>query len=130
RVEFSFAALSYIAPGKVLTRYQLEGFDPGWIEAGTQRSVLYSKLPPGHYAFRVQACNADGVWNSTGSRIRMEVPPAFHETGWFKGICGLAGVLVLFGAYRWRVRHMETRQRNLKIENDLLEVKIGVRTGE
>ena len=43
-------------------RYRLDGLDPDWLEAGTRRSALYNYIPPGHYAFRVAARNADGAW--------------------------------------------------------------------
>jgi PAS domain S-box-containing protein len=130
RIEFFFTALSYISPKKVRVQYQLEGFDATWVDAGTHRSVLYNNLRPGQYHFRVQACNADGVWNTAGDDIRLELPPPFYETIWFEGLVGLTGAMALFGAYRWKVRHMAARQRRLQAENDLLEAKVAKRTAE
>ena len=35
-LEFHYTGLSYIAPQKVHFRYQLQGYDPDWIDAGTR----------------------------------------------------------------------------------------------
>ncbi len=130
RVEFIFSALSYISPKKVQIRYQLEGLEPGWVDAGAARSAVYNKLRPGKYTFRVQACNADGVWNTSGDTFSMELPPPYYETAWFVSLCGLAVAFFLFGAFRWKVRHMELRQRKLQSENDKLEARVLKRTHE
>ncbi len=129
-LEFSFTALSYISPKKVRVRYQLQGFDPDWIEAGQHRSVRYNNLKPGEYKFQVQACNADGVWNTTGDEISLILPPTFFQTGWFDALCALAGLLLLIAAYRWKVRHMEIREAKLQAQNDLLETNVSRRTEE
>jgi ligand-binding sensor domain-containing protein/signal transduction histidine kinase len=129
-VEFFFTALSYIAPRKMRVRYQLEGFDPDWIEAEAHRSVRYNNLPAGRYRFWIQACNADGVWNTIGAEFRIELPPLFYERVWFRMLCALPVVLALLGAFRWKFRRMEIRERKLQEQNDLLEAKVGKRTAE
>jgi len=128
RLEFVFAAPSYLSPRKVRVRYKLEGFDSVWIEAGARRTVLYDNVPPGAYRFSVQAGNADGVWNTTGDVFNFELPLPYYQTRWFYSLCVLAGILVLFGGYRWKVWHMEIRQKKLQAENDLLDAKVGRRT--
>jgi PAS domain S-box-containing protein len=130
RIEFYFTALSYISPKKVRVQYRLEEFDPAWVDAGDHRSVLYNNLKPGHYRFRIQACNADGIWNTTGDSVDIELPPPFYETAWFQAFLLLVAALALFGAYRWKVRHLAMRQRRLQAENDRLEAKVAERTAE
>ena len=71
RLEFQYAGLSFVAPQKVQYRYQLQGFDRGWIEAGTRRAAFYTNLPPGNYRFRVLAANNDGVWNTAGASFAL-----------------------------------------------------------
>ncbi|HTB81242.1 MAG TPA: two-component regulator propeller domain-containing protein [Opitutaceae bacterium] len=84
RLEFEFTALTFGAAENVHFRYRLEGIDEGWIEAGTQRSASYSRLPAGHYRFRVSACNGDGIWNETGATLGFTVAPFFWQTWWFR----------------------------------------------
>ncbi len=81
--EFDYAALSFVAPHKVRYRYMLEGFDSGWTDAGTRRSAFYTNIPAGHYTFRVQAENNDGIWNTTGASLSFELRPHFYQTLWF-----------------------------------------------
>jgi PAS domain S-box-containing protein len=130
RVEFFFTALSYISPKKVRVQYQLEGFDPAWVDAGAQRSVVYNNLKPGHYRFRVKACNADGVWNTAGDGVDLELPPRYYQTAWFYSLCSVAGLLVLFGLYRWKVRQLRAHHQRLQGQNVVLEAKVAQRTDE
>lgn len=130
RIEFSFTALSYISPKRVQLRYRLDGVDLGWVDAGTRRSAQYTNLRPGKYDFHVQACNADGVWNTEGGVYHFDLPPSFFETPYFTVCCILAGILAIIGGYRWKLRHMEARQRKLQADNDLLESRVAERTAE
>ena len=130
RMEFHFAALSYIAPQKAELRYQLKGFDKNWIDADGQRSALYNNLKPGRYSFRVQGCNADGVWNTAGDEFAVELPPAFHQTAWFLVLCILLGLGGLGLLYRWLLHRAAAKERRLKEANDLLELKVRERTSE
>ena len=130
RVEFFFTAPSFIAPQKMQVRYRLDGLDNAWVEAGTKRSVLYNNLAHGQYVFRVQACNADGVWNTDGATISLELPPRFYETPWFHALFVVAGFGLLFGVYRIRTRQLVVRHRKLQATNDLLEAKVAERTRE
>lgn len=129
RVEFFFTALSYISPKRVQLRYRLDGFDPDWVDAAGRRSTQYN-LTPGRYTFHVQAANADGIWNTTGDTITVQLPPPFYATYWFYLLCGLTAGAGLLGAYRWKVRHMRGLQQRLREENDALEAKVSRRTSE
>ena len=81
--QFDYAGLSFTAPLKVRYRYQLEGFDKNWTDAGARRTAYYTNIPPGHYTFRVQAANNDGLWNTTGASFLFELRPHFYQTLWF-----------------------------------------------
>ena len=125
-----YTALSYIAPQKVQFRYQLQGYDPDWIDGGNRRSVFYANLKPKHYTFVVQACNADGVWSKNDDRFEINLPPHYYQTVWFGLVASLVGMAAIFGGYVWRVRWMIQRQRDLQRDNEILESKIRQRTGE
>ena len=129
-LEFGYTALSFIAPQQIQFRYRLAGYDASWVPAGTRRSAFYTNLKPGKYHFRVQACNADGVWNREGAQIEVELRPYYFQTGWFKWLCGLMALASIFGATAWRVKQVQNRGKNLQAANDLLESKVSERTGE
>lgn len=114
-VEIVYTALSLSIPERVRFRYQLEGYDKEWQEAGDRRSAFYTGLGPGRYRFRVIACNNDGVWNEAGAALELVVPPAWFQTWWFTTLCVLLAVGVLWALYLLRLRQVgEQMQVRLK----------------
>jgi signal transduction histidine kinase len=93
-------------PQRMGFRYILEGRDTGWQDPGLRRQAFYSDLRPGSYRFRVIASNNDGVWNRTGATLDFKVAAAWYQTIWFRSLCLLVGVLLLWAIYRLRVRRI------------------------
>jgi signal transduction histidine kinase/ligand-binding sensor domain-containing protein len=85
RVEFDFTALCFSTPENVRFQYQLAGYDEDWQEAGTQRSISYSRLAAGNYRFMVRAHVGDGAW-SEASAVNLIVTPFFWQTWWFRSV--------------------------------------------
>lgn len=104
RYAFEYAGLSFFAPSKVHYRYILEGFDKQWTQAGSRRNAYYTNLPPRHYRFRVQASNEDGIWNDQGAEFSFVIRPPFYRTLWFLALATLLLAILIFAAYRIRVR--------------------------
>jgi ligand-binding sensor domain-containing protein/signal transduction histidine kinase len=127
-LEFDYSALDYQAPQKIQYRYRLEGFESEWVDAGTRRSAFYTNLKPGTYRFQVHACNADGVWNTTGISFGFKLPLRFYETLAFR--TGSVLALLGFGTYVWRSQHLRRKQAQLQQTRDLLETKVRERTSE
>jgi signal transduction histidine kinase/streptogramin lyase len=102
-LELHFAAITLLEPEKAVHRYLLEGFDDHWIDAGTRRVAYYTNIPPGRYRFRVQASNADGLWNETGDALEFYLAPHFYRTPWFYGLVGLGVLSLGFWFHRSRL---------------------------
>lgn len=102
-VEIGFTAPTLVAPAKTRFRFELAGIDEGWQDAGAQRRVHYSNLGPGHYQFRIQASAADGTWPAAATTMTFAILPAFYQTWWFRVLCVVALLVVLWVVYR---RHM------------------------
>lgn len=109
RLDFYYAALSFVAPDRVRFKYKLEGFDPGWIDGGTRRAAYYTNLRPGNYKFRVIAANNDGVWNEQGATLALYLKPHFYQTYWFYALGLLVLVILAWQLYQFRVRRMQTQ---------------------
>lgn len=110
-LEIHYAALSLQAPEKNRFKYMLEGLDLGWVDGGTEHQVHYSHVSPGHYHFRVQACNNDGVWNEQGTTLALVLQPHFWQTWWFKaGIVAIGGLLLTV-LYRMRMARLQALER-------------------
>ena len=102
-LEIDYTALSLAIPERVLFRYKLDGVDSDWQNVGTRREAYYTKVRPGRYAFRVIACNNDGVWNETGATLNLNVAPAWFQTIWFRMLCVAGFVLLAVAFYRLRM---------------------------
>jgi signal transduction histidine kinase len=105
-LEIDYTAPSFAEPRKVLFRYMLEGHDANWQEAGTRRQAFYNDLRPGHYRFRVTACNEDGAWNDAGAAVEFTIAPAWFQTYWFFAVCAIIAFLIVWVLYRLRVRQV------------------------
>ena len=113
-LEIDYTALSLVAPEKNRFRYKLEGLDRDWHEVGSRRQAFYTNLPPRHYRFRVAACNNSGVWNEEGAFLDFSIAPAYYQTNWFRALCVLTFMAMLWTIYKLRVRALERRQALLE----------------
>ncbi len=122
-ISFEFAALNYRQTQKNRYRYQLEGFDREWIDAGTRRYAAYTNLSGGAYVFRVTGSNNDGLWSQEGVSVKIVIIPPFWKTPWFQI---LAAVFILFSIYMifW------LRTRTVRSQKSKLEVLVTERTAE
>lgn len=119
--QFSFTALSLVAPEKVRFRHRLLGYDADWVEAGASRQVRYEGLPPGNYRFQVIACNNDGVWNEAGASFRFTIAPYVWESPWFPAVTATVGIGLLALTARWVVVRRLRRRIALLEQQHLLE---------
>jgi signal transduction histidine kinase/ligand-binding sensor domain-containing protein len=102
-LEIDYSAVSLNRANRVRFRYQLEGVDTSWRDAGSRRQAFYNDLPPGKYRFVVSASNGDNLWNAAGATMDMEVPPAFYQTAWFRVTTAIVSFALLCMLYRYRV---------------------------
>ena len=114
-LEFDYAGLSFSAPRRVLFRYQLEGFDKGWVEAAGRAEAYYTNLAPGAYRFRVIACNNDGVWTpkEEAAAVNFAILPHFYQTFWFYLLCAFVLGVVIWLLARWRLQQVLAERNRL-----------------
>jgi len=122
-LTFDFVGLSFSIPENVRYSYKLEGFDKSWTRPGTQGFATYTNLGPGHYIFKVRACNNDGKWNEQPATLVFSITPPFWKTWWF--LIGSA-LLVIFLAYAY----FRMRINRLRRTQQLLEEQVLAKTRE
>lgn len=105
--EIRYTAPSFIKPEHVKFKYKLIGLDEDWIEAGNRRTASYDRIPAGQYQFVVIAANSDGVWNSTGASVRINLIPPFYRMWWFLSLMALSLVGLVILTYRLRVSRLQ-----------------------
>ena len=120
-LEIHYTALSLPAPDKIRFKYQLEGAETEWKDAGARRTAYYNNLPPGHYRFRVRACNNDGVWNENAATASLFLQPHFWQTWWFANlsVIGAIGLVAMTAGYM--VRRKSRRELQKLEQQHLLE---------
>ena len=130
-IDFHYTALNFTDPEKVRFRFRLDPLDSDWVEAGARRVAYYQRTRPGHYVFRVMACNADGVWSEPGASLSVTVEYFFWQTRWFSVVSGLTVLGLLAGTahavgrrrYKRRLAQAETRnaveRERLRISQDM-----------
>ena len=105
-LQIDYTSPTFTIPQKAKFRYRLDNYDRDWHEAGTRRQAFYTDLPPGKYSFRVIASNSDGVWNDSAAKLDFSVAPAYYQTNWFRALCAVFFLAMLWAAYQWRVRQL------------------------
>ncbi|MBI1342307.1 MAG: response regulator [Terrimonas sp.] len=108
-ITISYAALDYHASDKNQYQYKLEGFDDKWVNAGYKRTVTYTNLPSGSYAFKVRASNSDQIWNDATAVMQFYISPPPWKTWWAYLI-----YFLIIGGLLWLSRHLTLNRIYLK----------------
>lgn len=98
-------------------RYQLEGFDQDWIEAGRNRQATYDNLPPGEYVFRVGVVDRQRNVSESNATMTFRVLPFFWQTLWFR-VGSIALLVVGSGAAAWWLLRQKLRRQLAQIESE------------
>ncbi|OQX95840.1 hypothetical protein B6I21_03400 [candidate division KSB1 bacterium 4572_119] len=126
--SFEFSVLDFKNTGKNQFAYKMHGLDDDWIYCGNRNYVNFTNLDPGEYIFQVKGANSDGVWNESGTFIKLKLKPYYYQTWWwYPGIIGLLMIFIILNIYyRLRIKlkrslQMERirSQENEKVRKDI-----------
>lgn len=118
-----FNVLNFNRSKKNHYAYRMGNFENEWNYVDHKRYATYTNLDPGEYTFMVKATNNDGVWNEMPTTIKITITPAYWQTQWFRIslILFIIGLVLL--TFYWRTRQ-------LKLQKELLEIKVRERTND
>jgi signal transduction histidine kinase/ligand-binding sensor domain-containing protein len=117
-VSFEFAAIHLQDEYPLHYRYRLEGQDADWI--ATDRNFVSYHLPPGHYAFNVEAQNGNGSWSRQPARYQFTIRQPFWSTWWFITLIAITTAAAVYAIYRYRMQQLLKLERlRSKISTDL-----------
>ena len=114
--SFSFIGIYYTDPEAVSYQYKLEGLNNEWIPT-KDRSIIFPKLPPGKYTFRVRSSINQLFDNSNEASYAFVIKKPFWTAWWF--IIPL--ILVTGGLIYWYVK---AREKSVKKFERLQQEKI------
>nr|WP_243435948.1 ATP-binding protein [Acanthopleuribacter pedis] len=112
--SFEFAVLDYTEPDQNTYAYMLEGYEDDWIHLAAQPRINYTNIDPGEYVFRVKGANNHGLWNETGSAIRLQV-----LAPWWRSTPALFGWAVVSFSTLFLIYTTLSRRRELIHQNAL-----------
>ena len=114
RLEISYLGLNLVDPDKVRYRYQLVGFDGGWLDAGREVKAVYTNVGSGTYEFRVEAAREGGAWSEPGAMLKIEKQQRLHEAMWFRIVFAVVLVVLVFVIYRGRITQLNVQRQRLQ----------------
>ncbi|RYF89276.1 MAG: response regulator, partial [Chitinophagaceae bacterium] len=119
-VTFEFSSLDFTAPGQNKYRYQLEGIDKEWVEAGNRRTATYLHLPAGSYVFKVQGSNSQGIWSEHIAQLKIKVLPPWWLSWWAYIIYA---ILLAFIVRAWLKFNVNKARLQSQLNFEQLEAK-------
>lgn len=121
--SFNFAGLNYTAPENNKYAFKLEGFDKEWNYNSTSGKAAYTNLDPGTYTFKVRASNNDGLWNRTGTSLRIVIAPPFWATWWFRLLAASLSIYLAYALLSFR-RKLELRTLEENKREEMHQVQL------
>ena len=113
-VSFEFTALGQRNPDQYIYQYQVDGIDPGWINAGAHPDPRYV-LSPGKYIFRYYAGNSFDRHPRQYKELLIIIRPPFWKSPWFITLVILAAAaLLLFVVFLYNKRAKARLNRELE----------------
>lgn len=116
-----YAAVSLTNPQNVEFSFKLDGVDDVWGAPTANRTVSYSRIPPGSYEFKVRARYPGGEWGREVAARQFTVLPFF----WQRPAVVVSAILILLLAVR---AAMVYRTRNIERLNQQLLAQVAERT--
>lgn len=120
RFDFNLVSLDPLEPSAI--HYRLQGYDDQWqrLETGQLPIAHYTNLPSGAYRFQVVGAAGNDLANPRDhTELAFTIAPFWHETGWFRLICGLLALLLIAAVLRLLDRWHRRRQGQLQHQVDL-----------
>lgn len=114
RIDFSFAAPTFIAPEQVQYRVRLDGFDDAWQSASSMNQVSYTNLAPAKYLLNLEADDGFGRWSGIVAQYPFEIRAyLWQRIGFWLVLIALFTISILM-AYRYVLSSARSREKILE----------------
>ena len=108
QLQFDFVSIGFRPAERSRYQYMMENADTDW-RTTESRTVNYASLPPGSYRFLVRAVDSGGALSPTPATASFTILPPYWQRRWFRLLALLAGMAILYTAYRVRLQGMTAR---------------------
>ena len=104
KIVINFTAPFFGDTKNLLFEYKLEGYDQAWNKPSNDRSVSYSKLPPGDYVFKIAVYGY-----IEEQKVTIHIPFPFWKTGMFYILLAIFSTLVFFTIVYYRTKKIREK---------------------
>jgi len=126
-LKFEFSALCYNRSSKNRYKIKLENFDKDWVEMRNSTNIMYPKLPPGKYSFKVKGTNHNGYWNENSATLNFLIKPPYWKTWWFYVISTLFLLGIAYTIFRICFKQIKLKERNEYFKKQNEEKKAAIK---
>jgi len=120
-ISFRYISISLTNPEGIKYQVILEGLHDAWRDQKNENTIVFNKLQPGRYTFRVRARNDHSEWTTTPASYSFRILAPFYQRGFFIVII----ILIILTSI---IVFIRIRERNLKQEKKILEERVHERT--
>jgi signal transduction histidine kinase/ligand-binding sensor domain-containing protein/DNA-binding response OmpR family regulator len=113
-ISIEFTTFNYINSNADNFSYYLEGYDYDWIDLKGERSVTFTKIPPGKYTLHIKAVN-NLIDNSVIETVDLNIKPPIWRSGVSYIVYVIILALITFFVYTF-FRSRSVYKQNLLIE--------------
>lgn len=126
RLRIKYTGLTTVSPERVLFSYRLSGFENDYSDWENSRTVSYTNMKAGNYAFSVMALNNDGVASQPCTPVEIVKLAHIWQRVWFWIAIIFIVALIVFGAVRYKLFKMRRYQMQLekKVDERTQELKL------
>lgn len=111
-------------------KVKLQGLEKNWTLLINQRSIRYSRIPPGHYTLRILGSDPQGFWSQEELTIPIYVERIFYQSWWFILMISLSvsAIIYLILRARWNQK-LEMERLRTRISSDIHDEVSGLLAG-
>ncbi|HOZ86044.1 MAG TPA: histidine kinase [Niabella sp.] len=124
-IALSFSVLEFLFPERVEYAYQLNPIEKKWHYTNYfNRKIIYSKLSPGKYTFRLKAQLQGGNWNTSSVEYSIVISPAWWQTLLFKILFVIGATFLVFYYYHRKIKLIQKEAyKEINHKKELLELE-------
>ncbi|HRH66441.1 MAG TPA: two-component regulator propeller domain-containing protein [Bacteroidia bacterium] len=109
-IRFDFSSTWYSDPEKIQYAYLLEGYTTKWQET-KDRSVIFPKLPPGNYRFRVRSSLNEIEKDTQEANYSLVIHAPVWQRWWFRSVVFILASIIFYLLIRRREERLRKVDR-------------------
>jgi signal transduction histidine kinase/ligand-binding sensor domain-containing protein len=114
-ISFGFTAPDPVGAERQHYQTRLDGIDDDWVDMENNRSISYTRLPPGDYTFHVALASPDGTERPSASAMDFEIVPRLYEKR-FVQVAAIIFVILATAAAVWRWERARSARRLARLQ--------------